>query len=485
MAQLKQTPTLEGVHIRSADDAHKVFYAVMQNRLHPITKRLDAEERAALKAGDVYVWARQSLTGDAYSPHMERFTEGKSWTASRVRDDFLIYYEIPEKAKGRAGATQRAESSENRVVRQGEHDQFIKQTYSVYCNDPADAQPSPDGIPQEPKKWHLNAYFTKLTEGQLKTIDDIEELRNLVVPEGMFRSARTSKAGKKGESSRTTSNTKRQYAPFPSRTQPPQPSSSSQASTSALPPPPARAPVPPVSHESPQSGPSTSGAYQYPTDLQHYQQPQPQQYPQAQVYPHAAQYSQAAQYQQPSVGWPSAVHAPSDRAPQYSIPAELQPPYTPAPIPPGMAFLSSAFAAHHVHAHTEPNYVYSAAPPSPALSRHSNQSISPSLSDRSSPSAHSWGSPAQLSSVIGGGSPAPSLNFSRQSSPLFGLDGFPLTDDGLPYTPAPTLEDILSQRVALGPARVDLAPLGSLRSHPYRRCPADDRALRLLGPGAR
>ena len=174
-----------------------------------------------------------------------------------------------------------------------------------------------------------DAYFTKLTEGQLKTIDDIEELRNLVVPEGMFRSARTSKAGKKGESSRTTSSTKRQYAPFPSRSQPPQPSSSSQASTSTLPPPPP-VPVASVSHEPPQPGPPTSGAFQYPPDLQHYQQPQPQQYPQAQGYPHAAQYTQAAQYQQQPVGWPGTVPppppAPSDRAPQYSIPAELQPP---------------------------------------------------------------------------------------------------------------------------------------------------------------
>lgn len=191
MAQLKQTPTLEGVHIRSADDAHKVFYAVMQNRLHPITKRLDAEERAALKAGDVYVWARQSLTGDAYSPHMERFTEGKSWTASRVRDVRRHVTPIPRthadahprtsssttrfRRRRRDGQALRSgpstlspsflsapcryvtRSSENRVVRQGEHDQFIKQTYSVYCNDPADAQPSPDGIPQEPKKWHLSA----------------------------------------------------------------------------------------------------------------------------------------------------------------------------------------------------------------------------------------------------------------------------------------------------------------------------------------
>lgn len=63
----------------------------------------------------------------------------------------------------------------------------------------------------------LDAYFTKLTEGQLRTIDDIPELRDLVVPEGSFRSARTSKAGKKGEASKSSSSTtKRTFAPFPS-----------------------------------------------------------------------------------------------------------------------------------------------------------------------------------------------------------------------------------------------------------------------------
>jgi Gti1/Pac2 family transcription factor len=40
-----------------------------------------------------------------------------------------------------------------------------------------------------------------------------------------------------------------------------------------------------------------------------------------------------------------------------------------------------------------------------------------------------------------------------------------------------------SRRGSLGPTRVDLAPLHALqRSHPYRRDPVDDRALRLLGP---
>lgn len=63
-----------------------------------------------------------------------------------------------------------------------------------------------------------DAYFTKLTEGQLRTIDDVPELRDLDVPEGIFRSARTTKPGKRGEGSRTaTSSVKRLYAPFPNQ----------------------------------------------------------------------------------------------------------------------------------------------------------------------------------------------------------------------------------------------------------------------------
>ena len=62
----------------------------------------------------------------------------------------------------------------------------------------------------------VDAYFTKLTEGQLRTIDDIPTLRDLVVPDGIFKSARTTKPGKRGEGSRNAASTvKRMYAPFP------------------------------------------------------------------------------------------------------------------------------------------------------------------------------------------------------------------------------------------------------------------------------
>ena len=128
-------------------------------------------------------------------------------------------------------------TSENQVVRPGEQDLYIKLTYSVIREDLNKDSKDTDDKQKKPPKWHMSAlpsipsymrrpgianapradaYFTKLTEGQLRTIDDIPLLRDLVVPEGIFRSARTTKPGKRGEGSRTsTSTVKRMYAPFP------------------------------------------------------------------------------------------------------------------------------------------------------------------------------------------------------------------------------------------------------------------------------
>ncbi|OCH91691.1 hypothetical protein OBBRIDRAFT_728331 [Obba rivulosa] len=207
-----QKPTLTDVFIRTIEDAHKLFHAVELGQLPKIEKRLNAQERAALRPGDAFVWEEKAPSTDAFNVSIERFTEGLSWTPSRVRDPFLIYYECPKKQKGHPS------SLENQVVRAGESDKFIKLTYSAYREVPGDSSKSDDPVdrPKRPRKWHLNAYFTKLTEGQLRTIDDIPSLRDLAVPEGTFRSARTSKNGKKGDPSKPPgSGVKRTFAPFP------------------------------------------------------------------------------------------------------------------------------------------------------------------------------------------------------------------------------------------------------------------------------
>ena len=107
-------------------------------------------------------------------------------------------------------------------------------------------------------------------------------------------------------------------------------------------------------------------------------------------------------------------------------------------------------------------------------------SPSPSLSARSG--SLSWHSSAGGSG--GAGSPR-KMSVSPPLSHLSALpgspvaDAFPLTDDGLPYQPAPLPHPGAPRGAALpGPVR-DIPPLRlTARAHPYRRSTTDDHTLR-------
>jgi hypothetical protein len=119
-----QVPSCTNVRIRSTLDVHKIFYAVYLGLLPMITRRLDAKEREALSSGYCYAWEDRgphAITGIG----IERFTEGRHWSASRVRDvrpcyylprtsrtfysqEFLFYYEKWEPPKGKNGERTRS-----------------------------------------------------------------------------------------------------------------------------------------------------------------------------------------------------------------------------------------------------------------------------------------------------------------------------------------------------------------------------------------
>ena len=70
----KQQPTLEGVRIRTAQDAMLVFFGVARGILTLLTRRLDADERKAIEPGHVYVWEdRSATTSDSGGLSMERW----------------------------------------------------------------------------------------------------------------------------------------------------------------------------------------------------------------------------------------------------------------------------------------------------------------------------------------------------------------------------------------------------------------------------
>ncbi|KAF8634852.1 hypothetical protein AX17_004100 [Amanita inopinata Kibby_2008] len=201
-----QLPTLQNVRIRSTRDALQVFYAVAMSRLPLITRRLDAEERRAIIAGNVYVWEERGANTEPTGIGMERWTDGMGWGPSRVRDEFLFYHQKESDAAEElinpvtpwAQMMRKREAPSTRSLNQpysssdqqqsSEPERLIKQTYSVHVYLPIDRA---QGLV---RKWHLTAYFSQQKLAGLDTIDNIQGGGVITVPEGWFRSARTMKS---------------------------------------------------------------------------------------------------------------------------------------------------------------------------------------------------------------------------------------------------------------------------------------------------
>ncbi|KAF9527328.1 Gti1/Pac2 family-domain-containing protein [Crepidotus variabilis] len=201
-----QQPTCTNVRIRSTADAHKIFSAIQQGLLQMVTRRLDADERLALRSGCIYAWEERGPHTETTGLGIERFTEGRRWSPSRVRDEFLFYYEkySPPPDLNNPGN----KSSEPKPPR--DWDPLVKQTYSVWVD-----------TEKGRRKWHLTAYFTQATIDQLGTIDDIARVRGVAVPDGMFKSTRVGKSRSNRADDNKTADlsraaTSRTFAPFPS-----------------------------------------------------------------------------------------------------------------------------------------------------------------------------------------------------------------------------------------------------------------------------
>jgi Gti1/Pac2 family len=85
----QQRPTLQNARIRTAQDALQVFFAVARNVLTLLTRRLDADERKAIRSGNVYIWEdRSASTVDNGGLTMER------WYASSLPRSAVIAFDI-------------------------------------------------------------------------------------------------------------------------------------------------------------------------------------------------------------------------------------------------------------------------------------------------------------------------------------------------------------------------------------------------------
>jgi hypothetical protein len=80
-------------HVRTTADAIKIFEACRLGYLLRVRRRLSEKERQSIKSGSVFVWDEQEAG-------MRRWTDGKSWSASKVSGSFLTYQEMKRKQGG-------------------------------------------------------------------------------------------------------------------------------------------------------------------------------------------------------------------------------------------------------------------------------------------------------------------------------------------------------------------------------------------------
>ncbi|KAF2258117.1 hypothetical protein CC78DRAFT_432072, partial [Lojkania enalia] len=80
-------------HVRTPQDAVLLFEACRIGLLPRVQRRLSEKERQQIKSGSVFVW-------DEREAGMRRWTDGKSWSASRVSGSFLTYREMEGKRGG-------------------------------------------------------------------------------------------------------------------------------------------------------------------------------------------------------------------------------------------------------------------------------------------------------------------------------------------------------------------------------------------------
>ncbi|KAJ2769272.1 Gluconate transport-inducing protein [Coemansia nantahalensis] len=80
------TETFHGF-VDTAFDALLLFDACCDGRLPRVQRRFGDRERQSIRSGAVYVWDEEE-TG------MRRWTDGRTWSPSRVHGCFLIYYEL-------------------------------------------------------------------------------------------------------------------------------------------------------------------------------------------------------------------------------------------------------------------------------------------------------------------------------------------------------------------------------------------------------
>lgn len=169
-------------HVRTPNDAIILFEACRLGLLPRVQRRLSEKERQSIRSGSVFVW-------DEREAGMRRWTDGKSWSASRVSGSFLTYREMEGKRGGNNFVQPVNGSTGNKTP--------------TAQDEPADGEEGPDGYRYKPdglmkqsfslttstgQHLHLISYFSRAqpTAQVLRQPSNDPSLASIQIPKGMY-----------------------------------------------------------------------------------------------------------------------------------------------------------------------------------------------------------------------------------------------------------------------------------------------------------
>ncbi|ORX81960.1 hypothetical protein K493DRAFT_196212, partial [Basidiobolus meristosporus CBS 931.73] len=155
--------------IESIQDALLIFEACRLGLLRRVQRRLSDKERQSLRSGSVYIWEEEEAG-------MRRWTDGRTWSPSRVHGCFLTYSELEGKRKAARLTDSPPTATASGMFAECEADFgcLIKQSLSCTTADH--------------RKLHLVAYYRKsqLSADNPPTPSKDPFFAQIVIPKGLY-----------------------------------------------------------------------------------------------------------------------------------------------------------------------------------------------------------------------------------------------------------------------------------------------------------
>ncbi|KAJ4320578.1 Gluconate transport-inducing protein [Neodidymelliopsis sp. IMI 364377] len=167
-------------HVRTPNDAIILFEACRIGILPRVQRRLSEKERQQIKSGSVFVW-------DEREAGMRRWTDGKSWSASRVSGSFLTYREMEGKRGGAA-------PTPPLVKRASGKSPDGSATGDSEGEGPDGYRYKPDGLMKQSfsittssgQHLHLISYYSRSNSNNLPQPTNDAQLRHIRPPKNMY-----------------------------------------------------------------------------------------------------------------------------------------------------------------------------------------------------------------------------------------------------------------------------------------------------------